>query len=154
MEALLRAMKIRCEGLQGTNQLRQNMIEKLKKLLVKLGYNLDNPYLLEGKGINSFERSAVKSMKKSKMHMRSFHLKRLKLAKIAQRFEKDTAKINNLEKCRENEIVHVPSWRSLNTSVSVSSAGSRADEELNNDVTSGVAYQKSHTVSGNSFGTL
>ncbi|KAM3728817.1 Microtubule-associated tumor suppressor [Dirofilaria immitis] len=140
METILRALKIRCEGLQGTNQLRQNIIEKLKKLLVKLGCNLDNPYLIGGKKSSVFKSSVVKSMKKSKTRLRPSHLKRLKLAKIAQRFEKDTAKIKDLEKCRGNDIVHVPSWRSLNNNASASPASSRADEELNDGITAGSTH--------------
>lgn len=57
----------------------------------------------------------------------------------------DTAKIEELEKCRDSNIVHIPSWRSLNTSVSVSSVGSRADEMQN----TGDAGQTSHAVSEN-----
>uniref|UniRef100_A0AAF5PJX3 Uncharacterized protein n=2 Tax=Wuchereria bancrofti TaxID=6293 RepID=A0AAF5PJX3_WUCBA len=154
MEALLRAMKIRCEGLQETNQLRQNLIEKLKKLLVKLGCNLENPHLIASKRASAFENGAVKLVKKSKTRIRPSYLDRLKLAKIAQRLEKDTGKIEELEKYRGSGIVHIPSWCSLNTSVSVSSASSRADGLQNAGVTIGSANQTTHAVSENGFGML
>ncbi|VBB26413.1 unnamed protein product [Acanthocheilonema viteae] len=153
MEAILRVMKVRCEGLQEANQLRQNLIEKLKKLLVKLGFNLDNPRLINGKRFSAFESSAVKLMRKSKMHMRPSYLDRLKLAKIAQHLEKDTVKIEELEKCRNSDIVHIPSWRSLNT-VSVLSADSRADGMQNIGVITGGTGQTSHAVSENGFDML
>ncbi|KAK6112237.1 hypothetical protein QQG55_46910 [Brugia pahangi] len=154
MEALLRAMKIRCEGLQETNQLRQNLIEKLKKLLVKLGCNLENPHLIAIKRASAFENAAVKLVKKSKTHMRPSYLDRLKLAKIAQRLEKDTGKIEELEKYRGSDIIHIPSWRSLNTSVSVSSASSCADRVQNVGVTTNSTNQTTHAVSENGFGIL
>ncbi|EFO25274.2 hypothetical protein LOAG_03212 [Loa loa] len=154
METLLRAMKIRCEGLQGTNQLRQNLIEKLKKLLVKLGCNLDNPNLIGGKRAGAFDGNAAKLVKKLKTHVRPSHLHRLKVAKIAQRLEKDTAKIEELEKCRNSDVMHIPSWRSLDASVSVLSAGSRADGVQNAGLTAGGVNQTSRAVSENGFGIL
>ncbi|CAG9531385.1 unnamed protein product [Cercopithifilaria johnstoni] len=152
MESILRAMKVRCEGLQGTNQLRQNLIEKLKKLLIKLGFNLNNPRLINGRRLSAFENNAVKLMRKSKIHMWPSHLDRLKLAKIAQRLEKDTIKIKELEKCRDSDDVHFSFRRSLNT-VSLSS-GSHADGMQNTDVVVGDAGRTSHVVSENGFGTL
>uniref|UniRef100_A0A0R3RSV2 Coiled-coil domain-containing protein n=1 Tax=Elaeophora elaphi TaxID=1147741 RepID=A0A0R3RSV2_9BILA len=151
MEALLRAMKIRCEGLQGANQLRESLIKKLKKLLVKLGVDLDNPHLIESKRATALEGRAAKLMRKSKTHMRPSYLDRLKLAKIAQRLEKDTAKIEELEKCRDSDVVHIPSWRSLST---VSSAGSRTDGIRNTGIVAGDAGQTSHVVFENGFEIL
>ncbi|VDK74833.1 unnamed protein product [Litomosoides sigmodontis] len=127
MEAILRAMKVRCEGLQGTNRLRQHLIEKLKKLLVKLGFNLDNPRLINSRRPIVHEGNAVKLIRKSKMQMQPSHLGRLKIAKIAQRLEKETAKIEELERCQGSDFVHIPFWRSLNA-VSVSFAGSRTEK--------------------------
>lgn len=55
---------------------------------MKLGYNLDNPHLIEGKRASASESSAIKLVKKSKTHIRRSYLDRMKLAKIAQRLEK------------------------------------------------------------------
>lgn len=65
----------------------QNVIEKLKKLLMKLGYNLDDPYSIRRKRAGTCEGNAKKLVKKSKIHIHQSHLNRLKLAKIVQRLE-------------------------------------------------------------------
>uniref|UniRef100_A0A915PSB2 Uncharacterized protein n=1 Tax=Setaria digitata TaxID=48799 RepID=A0A915PSB2_9BILA len=134
MEALLRGMKVRCEGLRETNRLRQNLIVKLKKLLVKLGYNLDDPNLVEGGKATAFEGRTVRSLKKSKTH--------------------DTAKIEELENCRDSDVVHIPSWRSLNSSVSISPASIRADKLRSASVTTNGSNPVNRATSENGFNTL
>lgn len=75
-------------------------------------------------------------------------MEEINLRKQIKKGIQDASKIEELEKCQEHDdVVHIPSWRGLNTSMSTPSAGSRTDVR-------GSGGRNSRAVSENGFSML